>query len=52
MDATYGPTDYRNLIIGVYSAEPGFLSPQQEKSGFYDVVEQVIGRLRLPPAEN
>ena len=49
MDTTYGPTDFRNLIIGVYCAEPGFLSPQQEKSGFYDVVEQVIGKLRLPP---
>jgi hypothetical protein len=28
MDTTYGPTDFRNLIIGVYCAEPGFLSPQ------------------------
>ena len=51
MDTTYGPTDFRNLIIGVYCAEPGFLSPQQEKSGFYDVVEQVIGKLRLPPTD-
>ena len=39
------------MIIGVYCAEPGFLSPQQEKSGFYDVVEQVIGKLRLPPMD-
>jgi len=48
MDTTYGPTDFRHLIIGVYCAAPGFLSPQQDNSGFYDVVEQVIGKLRLP----
>jgi len=47
----YGPGVFRNLILGIYCAEPGYLPPEQDESGFYDVVEQVIGKLRLPPMD-
>lgn len=39
----------RNATMGMYCADPGFLTPEQEKTGFYNVVDQVIAKLRLPP---
>lgn len=45
---SYGAGVFRKLIQGLYCAEPGFLTPEQENTGFYDVMEQVIGKLRLP----
>jgi hypothetical protein len=41
----------RNATMGMYCADPGFLTPEQEKTGFYTVVDQVIARLRLPAAD-
>jgi hypothetical protein len=41
----------RNATMGIYCADPGFLTPAQEKEGFYTVVEQVIAKLRLPPVD-
>ena len=38
----------RNATTGMYCVDPGFLSPAEEKTGFYDVVEHVIARLHLP----
>jgi hypothetical protein len=38
----------RNATTGLYCADPGYLSPAQEKTGFYDVVEKVIAKLHLP----
>src|SRR5262249_16945897 len=39
----------KNLTMGVYCADPGFLAPAQQKEGFYDVVDKVIAKLHLPP---
>jgi hypothetical protein len=41
----------RNATTGMYCADPGFLTPAQQKEGFYNVAEQVIAKLRLPPAD-
>jgi hypothetical protein len=41
----------RNAVIGVYCADPGFLTPAQQKEGFYGVIDGMIARLRLPPAD-
>ena len=49
---SYGAGVFRNLIEGIYCAEPGFLTPEQENTGFYHVVEQVIGKLRLPQTDD
>ena len=38
----------RNATTGMYCVDPGFLSPAEEKTGFYDVVEHVIAKLHLP----
>jgi len=39
----------RNALIGIYCADPGYLTAEQRQAGFYNVVGQVIGKLRLPP---
>jgi len=41
----------RNATMGMYCADPGFLTPEQEKTGFYNVVDKVIAKLRLPPED-
>ncbi|MFI5016783.1 MAG: hypothetical protein ACHQHK_02445 [Dongiales bacterium] len=41
----------RNATMGIYCADPGFLTPAEEKEGFYNVAEQVIAKLKLPPVD-
>jgi hypothetical protein len=41
----------RNATMGMYCTDPGFLTPAQQKEGFYTVAEQVIAKLRLPPTD-
>jgi hypothetical protein len=43
----YGP-GAKNAVRGIYCADPGFLTAAQQGDGFYDLVAQVIGRLKLP----
>jgi len=41
----------RNATMGIYCADPGFLTPAQQKEGFYDVANEVLGKLKVPPAD-
>jgi hypothetical protein len=41
----------RNATTGMYCADPGFLTPAQQKEGFYTVAEQVIAKLHLPSGD-
>jgi hypothetical protein len=41
----------KNMLYGVYCADPGFLTPAQQGAGFYTMVDLVISKLRLPSSD-
>jgi len=41
----------KDAVRGVYCATPASLTPAQQKDGFYSVVEQVLGKLTIPPTQ-
>jgi hypothetical protein len=49
VDYTMGP-GFKNHLVGYYCAVTASLMPEQQGEGFYSVVQNVIGQLVVPPA--
>jgi len=49
VDYTMGP-GFKNHVVGYYCAVTASLPPEQQGEGFYAVVQNVIGQLVVPPA--
>jgi len=45
----YNVSGTKDTIYAIYCAEPGMLTPDQQGTGFYAVMDQVIAKIRLPP---
>ena len=50
--SVYNVGGAKNTIYGVYCAEPGMLTPDQQGTGFYAVMDEVIAKIRLPPTSD
>jgi hypothetical protein len=50
VDQSLGP-GYKDHLTAYYCAVAESLTPEQQGAGFYELVRDVIGRLRVPPAE-
>ena len=48
----YNGGGVKNAIYGIYCAEPGMLTPDQQGIGFYAVMDEVIAKIRLPPTSD
>ena len=50
VEYSMGP-GFKNHLVGYYCAVPASLMLEQQGVGFYSVVQNVIGQLTVPPAD-